>query len=70
MSPEAKTQKITYENFVEALTDFLNETVGSEWHFNFEHDSNALFVQLNVDEDALDWGVDNYWDDNEEETNT
>ena len=64
------TQKMTYENFVEDLTDFLNERVGEDRHFNFEHDSNALFVHLNVDEDALDWGVDNYWDDNEEETNT
>ena len=33
------TQKMTYENFVEDLTDFLNERVGEDWHFNFEHDN-------------------------------
>ena len=48
--------KITYETFVDDLTKFLNDRVGTDWQFDSEHDSGALFVKLNVGEDALDWG--------------
>ena len=51
-----KEIKITYEAFVDDLTSFLHDKVGTDWHFQFDHDSGALFVNLNIGEDALDWG--------------
>jgi len=45
---------MTSEQFLDDLAEYLTAKVGKEWYFNFEHDSDALFVKVTIPENLLD----------------
>ena len=34
--------------FFEKLDIFLKKNIGKDWHYNFEYDSETLFIKMNI----------------------